>query len=88
MTEYIDHQFEGHPKIATEYVKFLATKDGHDKVDQLETAFKDLKEDLAAAVKSSKAAGAKAGWGSGKSDALKTALDALAKRVKALEDRK
>ncbi|KAI2496958.1 hypothetical protein MHU86_17543 [Fragilaria crotonensis] len=88
MTGYIEHQFENHPTIAAEYVKFLATNSGHDKVDKLEEAVKEVKEDLAAAVKSSRAAVAKADGGAGKSDAVKTALDALAKRVKSLEDRK
>ena len=88
MTGYIDHQFENHPTIAAEYVKFLATNSGHDKVDKLEASVKEMKEDLASAVKSSKAAVTKADVGTGKSDSVKTALDALIKRVKALEDRK
>ena len=88
MSGYIDHHFENHPSIAAEYVKFLATNSGHDKVDKLEGAVKDMKEDVASALKNSKAAMTKADVGTGKSDSVKTALDALAKRVKTLEDRR
>lgn len=88
MAGYIDLRFENHPTIAAEYVKFLATNSGHDKVDKLEVVVKELKEEMNAATKNSKAAVTKADVATGKSDSVKTALEALIKRVKALEDRR
>lgn len=88
MTGYIEHQFENHPTIAAEYVKFLATNSGHDKVDKLEATVKDLKEEVASILNRSNAAVTKADVGTGRCDALKTGLEAVAKRVKTLEDRR
>ena len=33
MATYVEHQFENHPAISTEYVKFLATNSGFEKVE-------------------------------------------------------
>jgi hypothetical protein len=60
MEGYIDTQFENHPSIAAEYVKFLATNSGHDKVDKLAVEVKGMVEDVAAAVKGCKTAVSKA----------------------------
>jgi hypothetical protein len=86
MEGYMTTQFENHPAtIAAEYVKFLATNLGHDKVDKLEALLKGQKEDVAAALVKAKAAVTKADIAMGKSDSAKTALETLAKRVAVLE---
>ena len=85
MAGYIDHQFENHPTIAAEYVKFLATNSGHDKVDKLEEEVKEMVDNVATALKSSKTAVSKADVATGKSDSVTKALEALMKRVDKLE---
>ena len=85
MDKYIENQFENHPTIAAEYVKFLATNSGHDKVDQLEAEVKAIDDRVDAAQKSAKAAGSKADIATGRTDTVKALLEALAKRVKKLE---
>jgi hypothetical protein len=85
MAGYIDLQFENHPTIAAEYLKFLATNSGHEKVDELEISIKDQQEDVTAALTKAKAAVSKADIATGKSETVKAHLDALTKRVSALE---
>jgi hypothetical protein len=85
METYIESQFENHPTIAAEYVKFLATNSGHDKVDQLEAEVKAVDDRVDASLKASKAAGSKADIATGRCDTVKTLLEALAKRVEKLE---
>ena len=43
MTSYLEVNFENHPAISAEYVKFLATNSGFDKVERLETTVSSLK---------------------------------------------
>ena len=85
MAGYISHQFENHPTIAAEFSKILALNSGHEKIEKLEAAIKDQKEEVAAAVAKAKSAVAKADVATNKSDTAKSAMEALAKRVAALE---
>ena len=85
MAGYMDHQFENHPTIAAEYVKFLATNSGHDKLDKLTVLVKDQKENVASALAKAKSAVAKADIATGKSDSAKASFKSLSKRVAALE---
>ena len=43
MTMHKEHSFENHPTISAEYVKFLATNSGYDKVEQMETLVNGIK---------------------------------------------
>ena len=85
VSSYIHYQFENHPAIAAEYSKFLALNSGHEKIDQMETVLKGMKEDVASALTKAKAAVAKADVATGKADTVKSGLEALSKRVQALE---
>ncbi|KAI2489748.1 hypothetical protein MHU86_9188 [Fragilaria crotonensis] len=50
MKSYIDHHFENHPAISAEYVKFLATNSGFDKVEKMEVAVSQMKEKVEKAL--------------------------------------
>jgi outer membrane murein-binding lipoprotein Lpp len=99
MASYVAHKFENHPSVSTEYVKFLATNSGSEKVEKLsssleemKTAMKELKsksntasEEAKAATVESKNAGKKADAASSRfSDILKQ-LETLSAKVKNLE---
>ena len=43
MATYVAHKFENHPSVSTEYVKFLATNSGSEKVTKLSDAVDALK---------------------------------------------
>ena len=47
---YIDSRFENHPAIASEFIKFLATNSGFEKVDQLEKEVELCKAKVLAAT--------------------------------------
>ena len=49
MSTYIDYNFENHPAISTEYVKFLATNSGYDKVEKIEAVVIAMKDNVAKA---------------------------------------
>ena len=80
MAGYVEHDFENHPSVSTEYIKFLATNSGSEKVEKMAESMICLKE------LTSKAS-AKADTASTKVAALTADLTAAIRRVKALEDR-
>jgi hypothetical protein len=87
MATYMDVNFENHPAISAEYVKFLATNSGFEKVERLETTLASVK--LLAEKASSDAAKAKSvadGSASAASSGTK-ALAELVKRVGKLENK-
>ena len=88
MATYIDKNFENHPVVSAEYVKFLATNSGFEKVEKLETQLSGMTEKLGKALDESKKAIAKSDVASTKCADLTRELAALAKKVKALEDKK
>ena len=87
MQTYTDHLFENHPAISTEYVKFLATNSGCDKVvkmaEQLEVA---MAKATAATEKADKAA-SKAYSAIQRFSELQKEHNLLLKPVKTLEDK-
>ncbi len=87
MAGYLEKDFQNHPTISVEYVKFLATNSGHDKVDKLQTQMSEVIEKLSKAVDESKKATAKADVASSKCAELGREVVALTKKVKTLEDR-
>ena len=85
---YIETNFENHPVVSAEYVKFLATNSGSEKAEKLESQVASMTEKLAKAVDESKKAAAKSDAASTKCSELVRDLAALTKKVKTLEDRK
>jgi hypothetical protein len=87
MTVYIDLNFIDHPTVASEYVKFLATNSGFEKVDKisvemtlLRTENKNLKLEL-------KKAQTKADTASSKLMEMKISVGMLLKRMTKVESK-
>ena len=87
MAVYIHHNFEDHPAVSTEYVKFLATNSGSDKVAKLTETVEGLKGKIATAVEDSKKAMAKADTASAKYSEITKEVASMTRKVKQLEDR-
>ena len=73
--------FEDHPSIASEYVKFLATNSGLEVVSKLEDEVGSLKSKVKELEKMVSAATVKADKASSTADVVKKQCDALAKKV-------
>ncbi|KAI2495228.1 hypothetical protein MHU86_19282 [Fragilaria crotonensis] len=87
MATYLEVNFENHPAISAEYVKFLATNSGFDKVDRLETTVAALKVQVEkAASESAKARSIADGSASAASAGTRAVAD-LTKRVTKLESK-
>lgn len=87
MKTYLDHHFENHPAISAEYVKFLATNSGFDKVEKMELAVAGMKEKVDKAIDSADKAGKKADASTDKFSAANKELEYLKKRVQVLENK-
>ena len=87
MVPYVAHQFENHPTISTEYVKFLATNSGSEKVVKLTLVVEGMQTKLNTAATDAAKAGSKADSCSAKTSELLKEISALTKRVKTLEDK-
>jgi hypothetical protein len=85
MKVYLDSHFENHPTITAEYVKFLATNSGFDKVEQMEATVKLLKERLDKAVDAAEKATKKGQEATDKFSLVNKEMEALKKRLQALE---
>ena len=88
MATYVSHQFENHPSVSTEYVKFLATNSGSEKVVKLTESVEGLKIKALAALDEAKSATKKSDVATSKYSDLVKEVAALNRRIKALEDRK
>ncbi|KAI2504191.1 hypothetical protein MHU86_10305 [Fragilaria crotonensis] len=87
MATYLEVNFENHPAISAEYVKFLATNSGFDKVERMETMMSGIKSQVDKAVSDvTKARSIADGAASAGSSAIK-GLAELTKRVTKLESR-
>ena len=87
MATYMEFNFENHPAISAEYVKFLATNSGFDKVDRLEGLVSGMKGQVEkAATDAAKARSIADGSASAEAAATKSVTE-LAKRVGKVEDR-
>ena len=56
MATYVSHHFENHPSVSTEYVKFLATNSGSEKVVKLTETVEALKIRALSALDEAKSA--------------------------------
>ena len=87
MKVYLDSHFENHPTITAEYVKFLATNSGFDKVEQMEATVKLLKERMEKAADTIEKATKKGQDATDKYSAVHKDIEALKKRVQTLESK-
>ena len=88
MAGYISHKFENHPSVSTEYVKFLATNSGSEKVVKLTETVETLKGKAAAALDEAKAATKKSDIAASKYADLVKEMAVLSRRVKSMEDKR
>jgi hypothetical protein len=85
MSVYVAHKFENHPSVSTEYVKFLATNSGSEKVVKLSESLDVVKSKVNAASEEAKAATKKADIAGSKYADLAKELASLTQKVKSLE---
>jgi uncharacterized protein YfaT (DUF1175 family) len=76
--------FEDHPSVTSEYVKFLATNSGLEVVTKLEEKVTNLKSKMKEVEKQAVAASGKADKASSAIDVVKKQSDVIAKKVAAL----
>lgn len=79
MAVYMSHKFENHPSVSTEYVKFLATNSGSEKVAKLALM-------VESALSKAESATKKADISSSKTADFSRAMEVLSKRVTKLEN--
>lgn len=84
---YVDANFVNHPAVSSEFIKFLATNSGSEKIEQLDATVTTIKASLASAVVDVRNAGTKSDTASTKCGELNGLIIALTKRVKTMEDR-
>jgi hypothetical protein len=82
---YINHNFENHPAVLSEFIKFLATNSGFEKVEKLTTEVEALKSKLASALLELGKCASKADTASTKATEAERGANALKARVAALE---
>jgi len=87
MAEFAAVNFEDHPAIASEYVKFLATNSGYEVVATLQKMVDELVADKAKMMADLKAAIKKADTASAHVDDLKKLVNTLAKRMDAFKNK-
>lgn len=85
MAEYIDYNFENHPAISAEYVKFLATNSGYDKVEKMEVMVLNMKENVTKALDMADKAKKSGESATDKFSAAHKEIESLKKRVQYLE---
>jgi hypothetical protein len=84
---YVDANFVNHPAVSSEFIKFLATNSGSEKIEQLDATVTTIKTALASAVVDARNAGTKSDTASTKCGELNNLPTALTRRVKTMEDR-
>jgi hypothetical protein len=70
MSQHVSYNFENHPAVSTEYVKFLATNSGSDKVTKLVEQVEMMKSKVSTATDEAKKAVSKANPASNKNAEL------------------
>ncbi|KAI2510144.1 hypothetical protein MHU86_4311 [Fragilaria crotonensis] len=84
---YVDANFVNHPAISSEFIKFLATNSGSEKIEQLNVTVAGMKTTINKAATDSKNASTKSDTASTKCGELSALITALTRRIKTLEDR-
>jgi polyhydroxyalkanoate synthesis regulator phasin len=85
---YKNSGFKNDPSVSSEYVKFLIMNTGMETIDQLEKKQGSLEEKVHTLGKEFKVCEAKSLSASNGASTAKSAVDALTKRVSALEHKK
>ena len=85
MGVYVGYSFQNHRSVSTEFIRFLATNSGLEKIDQIVEQLVTIKEGVTKATSDAKAASQKADTAANKAD-LVLELTAATRRIKALED--
>ena len=88
MAIYVEHKFENHPSVSTEYVKFSATNSGSEKVTKLTEALEGVKTKANSALDEAKVATKKSDVATSKYADLVKEIGILTRKVKHLEERK
>ena len=88
MAGYVDHDFKNHPSVSTEYIKFLETNSGSEKVEKLAETMICVKELVTKASQDARSSAAQSDTASTKVASLTTNLAAAIRRIKVLEDRR
>ena len=84
---YLEHNFENHPVISAEYVKFLATNSGSEMLDRLEAMVTTVKTVVDKAKEEAKKARSIADGASSLAGVASKGVDVLGKKVTKLEDK-
>ena len=84
---YVDANFVNHPAVSSEFIKFLATNSGSEKIEQLTVTVTAMKTSITTATSDAKHAATKSDTASTKCGELSALVTALSRRVKSLEDR-
>ena len=87
MTAYMEYSFENHPAISAEYVKFLATNSGFDKVEKMEATVHGIKASAEKAAADALKARQIADGASSQAGVVAKNLDVITKRVSKVEDK-
>ena len=85
MFTYVEHQFENHPAISTEYVKFLATNSGFEKVEKMSVQMTALSDKPSRSSEDVKKALTKADTASTKNAELLREMAEMKVRLKKLQ---
>ena len=85
---YMDLQFENHPSVSTEFIRFLATNSGSEKVDELSSEMEDFRSVVTNSTSVSARAEKKSDTATARVSDLVRELAALTRKVKVLEERR
>jgi hypothetical protein len=88
MASFKDESCKNDPSVSSEYVKFLIMNTGMDVVDQLSKKVTLLDERVPGLIKEVKIADAKAATASNNASIASKAVEALTRRIAALESKK
>jgi hypothetical protein len=88
MARYKRMGFKNDPSVSSEYVKFLIMNTGMDAIDQIEKKHEVWEAQVKAMSKEVKVADTKATSASNGANCAKSSVEAIAKRVSSLENRK
>ena len=85
---YLDYNFENHPAISSEFIKFLATNSGFEKVEALEATVSTMRTSVRDAAADARAASSKSDTATTRCAELNGLVTALTRRLTTLENRR
>ena len=87
MWTYLDANFESHPATSAEYVKFVATNSGYDKVEKMEITVGSMKDEVKRAVDLADKAFKRAELLTDKFSAANKEVEALKMKIQGIENK-